>query len=547
MQAYIDVPQTVGVITSEFMDDFGLKDSRSALQLAQPGVFIGPESIQGRVYIRGVLTNQLYVDGVESSGGIYGSLVMPAQFYDRIEVVKGPSSAAFGLGQPGGMVNYISKTPQGTNATRIATDVAVDGGSHTGYGFSVDSQGALGNSGNLLYRFVAVHNDDKIASFGGVPNGETGAQLALQYKYSDKTIWQMIVGESRMIHPGNDNLHLFYDKDFAIAAGVWPSNDNPNPTHVLPRILSLEDRVYNPGYDSADVRLFRASLTGTHNFNDNTSIRNVTVIDSLDTSMRYTFPSIDFSQYTSSDPVVLTKNFMIQWPTHGHSFTDAMDFAHRGELGGWLRYQTLLGLNYHLSNLWQSFGIMTGRPPFSPYSNSNPVDINAYIDPNKADADQGFLTLGAGNTYYEVYGWFAHQEVSMFSNRLTLSASVRNDRINNWQTFGGNYVIQPKGWLNTKLVPRYAIIYKPREWLSVYALYTKHKDPEASVFKYNVQGRELPQNLFPGIKPSTTLLSRIGPNVLKFRSAAGATAGRSHQPRPDRAEHALPRQTRSFF
>lgn len=507
VQDYIDVPQTVGVITSEFMEDFGLKDSRAALQLAQPGVFIGPESVQGRVFVRGVMTNQLYIDGVAASGGIYGSNIMPAQFYDRIEVVKGPSSAAFGLGQPAGMVNYISKTPQGTNANRLAVEMVVNG-SHTGYGLSLDSQGKLGNSGKLQYRFVGMHNDAKIAAYGGTRNGETGAQLAVNYKLSDKTTWQVILGESLMVRPGTDNVNLYYDEDFAIASGVWPSRDNPSPTHVLPRLLNLEDRVYHPGYDDAEVRQFRASLTVTHNFSDNTSIRNVMVTDSLNSSMRYTFPSLDFSQYTNTDPQVLTKNFMIQWPTNGHSFTDAMDFVHRGEFRG-IRYQSLLGLNYHRSNLWQSFGIMTARPTFNPY-NPDPIDINAHIDPNQSDADLGFLTLGAGTTYYEVYGWFAQQEASVLSDRVILSASVRNDHVKNWQTFGGNYVIQPKGWLNTKLVPRYAITYKPKEWLSIYALYTEHKDPESSVFKYNVQGRELPQDQFPGIKLGERLVFSPG-------------------------------------
>lgn len=523
-QAYIDVPQTVGVITSEFMEDFGLKDSRAALQLAQPGIFIGPESIQGRVYVRGVMTNQLYIDGVAASGGIYGSNIMPAQFYDRIEVVKGPSSAAFGLGQPAGMVNYISKTPQGSTTTRFATEFVIDG-SETGYGFSVDSQGAAGKSGRLLYRLVAMQNDAKLGAYGGVRHSDTGAQLALSYKLSDKTTLQLIVGESMMIHPGNDSTHQYYDEDFAKAAGVWPFKDNPNPTHVLPRILDLEDRIYNPGYDDAEIRLFRTSLTATHRFGENTSIRNVMVTDSLNSSMRYTFPSIDFSQYTSADPQVLTKNFMIQWPTHGHSFTDAVDFTHRGELRGGIRYQTLLGLNYYRSNLWQSFGIMTARPSFNPYK-PNPVDINAYIDPNKADTDLGFLTLGTGTTFYEVYGWFAQQEASLFSNRITVSASVRNDHVKNWQTFGGNYVIEPKGWLDTHLVPRYAITYKPREWISVYALYTEHKDPESSVFKYNVQGRELPQDLFPGIKLGERLVYSPGGTTKEVGVKADLFGGR---------------------
>jgi len=522
-QAYIDVPQTVGVITSEFMDDFGLKSSHAALQLAQPGVFIGPESVQGWVFVRGVKTNQLYIDGVAASGGIYGSSIMPAQFYDRIEVVKGPSSAAFGLGQPAGMVNYISKTPQGGSATRISADLVMDG-SETGYGVSVDSQGPLGTSGKVLYRFVAMHNDGKIGSYGGVTHGESGAQLALNYKFSDRTTWQLIAGNSVVIHPGNDSTHIYYDEDFAKVSGVWPFSGNPNPTHVLPRILDLEDRVYHPGYDNAKVRQFRASLTGTHVFSEHTSIRNVLVTDTLNSMMRYTFPSIDFSQYTPTTPTVLTKNFMIQWPTHGRSFSDAMDFVHRAEFRG-IRLQSLLGLNYHQSRLYQQFGIMTGRPSFNPY-NPNPVDINASIDPNKSDADLGFLVLGAGDTYYEVYGWFAQQEASFFSDRVTATASVRNDHVKNWQTFGGNYVIQPKGWLNTGLVPRYSLAFKPREWLSFYALYTEHKDPESSVFKYNVQGRELPQDLFPNIKLGERLVYSPGGKTKEIGVKADLFGGR---------------------
>lgn len=523
VQAYVDVPQTVSVITSEFMDDFGLKDSRAALQLAQPGVFVGAESLQGWVFVRGVKTNQLYIDGVSASGGIYGSNLMPAQFYDRIEVVKGPSSAAFGLGQPAGMINYISKTPQGGNVTRIATDLVLDG-SHVGYGFSVDSQGKAGGSDKLSYRLVAMNNDGKVASYGGIRHSETGAQLALDYKYSKDTTIQAIVGESLTVHPGTQNADMFYDEDFAKAAGYWPSKDNPNPTNVLPRILSLDTRVYNPGYDSAEIRMFRASLAATHIFGENTSIRNVMVTDSLNSSMRYTFPTPDLSQYTSSDPLFLTKNFMIQWPTHGHSFTDALDLAHRGEFRG-IRYQTLLGLNYFRSNLWQSFGIMTGRPAYNPY-NPNPVDINAYINPNQSDADQGFLTLGSGNTYYEAYGWFAQQEIGLLKSRIIVSASVRNDHVKNWQTFSGNYVIEPKGWLDTHLVPRYSITYKPKEWLSFYGLYTEHKDPESSVFKYNVQGRPLPQDQFPGIQLGERLVYSPGGTTKEIGVKADLFGGR---------------------
>ncbi|MGH9527288.1 MAG: RNA polymerase sigma factor [Terriglobales bacterium] len=46
---------------------------------------------------------------------------------------------------------------------------------------------------------------------------------------------------------------------------------------------------------------------------------------------------------------------------------------------------------------------------------------------------------------------------------------------------------------------------------------------------------------------SSTMLSSIVVNPVKFSSAAGAASVRSHQPGLDRTENLFPRRTRSFF
>ncbi len=104
-----DIPQSVRVITRELIEEKGALRSKDVLQQAS-GVFLQQgEGARDDFNIRGFTAlRDVYKDGVRDD--------LVQQFRDlanieRIEVIKGPSSALFGRGSSGGLINYVTKKP----------------------------------------------------------------------------------------------------------------------------------------------------------------------------------------------------------------------------------------------------------------------------------------------------------------------------------------------------------------------------------------------------------------------------------------------------
>jgi iron complex outermembrane receptor protein len=78
---------------------------------------------------------------------------------DRVEVLKGPASLLYGIQDPGGVVNMVSKKPEleQYNALNVRGSSYDDG--KNGSGGGLDSTGALGDSG-LAYRMVLDYEDE---------------------------------------------------------------------------------------------------------------------------------------------------------------------------------------------------------------------------------------------------------------------------------------------------------------------------------------------------------------------------------------------------
>jgi len=105
----INVPMSINVITSDFLDDSLVGDFVEALDyntsITQTTRNNLGEARPSSFAIRGFRNRNLLVDGV--LGGLY----LPVHMVDRIEVVKGPNTL-YGQSDPGGLVNVITKTPR---------------------------------------------------------------------------------------------------------------------------------------------------------------------------------------------------------------------------------------------------------------------------------------------------------------------------------------------------------------------------------------------------------------------------------------------------
>jgi iron complex outermembrane receptor protein len=103
-----DIPMTINVITSEFLDDAIVGDLERALDFnsSVTQTTRGQISNENALYsLRGFRNRNVLLDGV--MGGDH----IPRYLVDRIEVVKGPNTL-YGQSDPGGLVNMISKRPR---------------------------------------------------------------------------------------------------------------------------------------------------------------------------------------------------------------------------------------------------------------------------------------------------------------------------------------------------------------------------------------------------------------------------------------------------
>ena len=118
-QPLIVTGQSVSVVTRQQMEDQGVMNVNQALSYT-PGVnsnFGGGATRFDTVSLRGFHggdVDNIFLDGMRlmSDGGSHSVLQIDPWFVERIDVVKGPSSALYGQSVPGGLVNLTSKRPQ---------------------------------------------------------------------------------------------------------------------------------------------------------------------------------------------------------------------------------------------------------------------------------------------------------------------------------------------------------------------------------------------------------------------------------------------------
>ncbi|AWN37535.1 TonB-dependent siderophore receptor [Methylobacterium radiodurans] len=160
-----DVPQSIQVVPREVLvdqQDVRLADAIQNVSNVQPG-----GTIQGRsdtFLIRGFRTQTYAIDGVLlSQANTFNTTQRDLADVERIEVLKGPASVLYGRGDPGGLVNIVTRRP----TLEPSGDLTLQGGS---FGFarlqgSVSS--ALPAAEGLAARVsFAAQDDPTFRNFG---------------------------------------------------------------------------------------------------------------------------------------------------------------------------------------------------------------------------------------------------------------------------------------------------------------------------------------------------------------------------------------------
>ncbi|WP_082780874.1 TonB-dependent siderophore receptor [Cephaloticoccus primus] len=150
-----ELPRTVNVVTAEVMADLGETRIERALDFA--GGVTRSNNLGGSSMVfysvRGFTTGGMYRNGFTTGRGL--NAAPDASTLERVEVLKGPASGLFGRGDPGGIVNLVTKRPQAERFSRITASA----GSWDHYRGTLDLNTPLSASGAVLSRFNMALED----------------------------------------------------------------------------------------------------------------------------------------------------------------------------------------------------------------------------------------------------------------------------------------------------------------------------------------------------------------------------------------------------
>ncbi|HKZ68316.1 MAG TPA: TonB-dependent receptor, partial [Chitinophagaceae bacterium] len=202
-----DLPQSISFVTKELISDQGhMRVGEVVKNMSGVNQFTFYDDITIRGFrINGQSTTQL-INGLRTSTGFWKQPL--ANYLERVEVLKGPSSALFGNASPGGVLNRVTKKPLDYN--RKALDFSF--GSFNTVRALADFTGPMNKDRTLLYRLNLGYEDansfrelqfDKnliiAPSVSFLPSEKTQLNLDMIYNSSDSRL-----DRGQAIHDNND-------------------------------------------------------------------------------------------------------------------------------------------------------------------------------------------------------------------------------------------------------------------------------------------------------------------------------------------------------
>lgn len=239
-----DIPINIQVMTRDFIEDVGAVSIDDALFYVAGA---NPDTNEpGRYSIRGFTSPEPTRNGVSTLAEFYqGTTII-----DRVEVVKGPASILYGISEPGGIINYITKQPLSENAASIRLMT----GTYDKIRGEVDVTGPLYDGDvSMDYRVVASYeNSDSWVDFAGIE--------------------ETIIAPSAKWYFGEDTSLLATVEYYNVHRNIEGPRVRNNARDAY---LDLP-RDFNPGGQSyKDTETIFANTDFQHRFNENWIFRNV--------------------------------------------------------------------------------------------------------------------------------------------------------------------------------------------------------------------------------------------------------------------------------
>lgn len=238
----IDSPQTVNVVNKQLIEDRKPQSVDEALSTVsgttQANTLGG---LMDAVLKRGFGNNR--DNSILRNGVIAGPSHNFSATTERLEVLKGPASVLYGIQDPGGVINLVTKKPQQEAKYMLGASV----GTNNAWGTNFDATGGLGNG--FAYRFIYDQNvKDYWRNFGEIK----------RTLYAPSVSWQNEKSEVVVSYEHQDYVDPFDRGTYILARDEGKGKIVPSPKKV--RL----DEKFNEAKGKVDI----VSVQASHKIND---------------------------------------------------------------------------------------------------------------------------------------------------------------------------------------------------------------------------------------------------------------------------------------
>ncbi len=436
----LDIPQALQILNAELIEDQGARDITDLYRNISGVTFF---SYAG-VTFRGFRQDEAYFDGVR--GNPFIGFAVPQLFnIERVEVLKGPAGMLYGPGSPGGMINYVSKTPANVFAGEVKGVI----GDYDRVGVSGEVTGPVDRAGRVTARAGVFYEErDSFRVNAGSRNliGDLGVGIALTDR-TDLTLQASVYDQTL---PGNRLRGVPVDMDGNFLTDItWNHNE---PTDFA----TLKAQVYQARLASqlADNVKFDATArysesSERQNYHEPRGVIDTDRDGRLD-AVRRQFRD----QYRDADSLSLAANLVAD--------VRAVGLNHRLLFGAdWAREDLLFkSRTAAQANLG---GPVPNLSLFNPiYGLTGAANYNLDALPLSRSDDRS------------VRGGVYLQDQVRFGERLIALAGVR------WDRFQDDNRISGVDFEDSQATYRLGLIFKPRQDISTYLSWSDTFEPQAA-------------------------------------------------------------------
>lgn len=432
----IELPQSAQILTEQLIIDQAARDITD-LYRSIAGV---TEFSYSGVTFRGFRdSNNVFYDGVR--GDPFSGFSVP-QIYNiqRVEALKGPAAALYGRGEPGGMINYVTKKP----SFEDETELMLTGGNFDLMGAALESRGGLTES--IAYRGAAFYEQqDSFRTNADSKNLQIAGGLLFQL--ADQTSLTTTFD--------------YIDQDLGgnRLRGVLADDDGN----------FIVDRSFNTNEASDFQNLEAIALQGilAHRFSDSLAVNATLRYLDNEREQRYHEPrgwvDVNGDGEANQDDEFISREFRDQFRAN-EELSLTVDFTYDLATGG-IDHQILVGGDFFVVDT--EFDYLRAR-----FEGDNVLNLNVF-DPNYGETDPTTYNLtdlnrdGAESRRLGLYV----QDYIRFNDHWSVMAGFRFSDFEDTNKANG-FV-----YSDNDIAPRAAVVYQPVESASVYLNVSESYNP----------------------------------------------------------------------